>query len=309
MRRFLGLLPALFLVVGVAHAQLLAPIVNFGNPHVAASYVGPGDSAVAGAALAWFSCARAYNAAYAVGGASGACDIVDTTTGVATCTIPIGTNGFADMAGTHCPTGSPTVSPTTFCTVTHSGCSITKAYDQTGNGHHVIQATLANMPTLQLSDLNSLPTMNCGTAAALSLKSANITQAQPFTLSGVYIRTSGSSQQSVIGNGVASVLMGSGSTNLAAINAGTLATKTATDNAWHGIQGLIQSTTSALNVDGSDTTGLSAGATAYASSGILLCSVKGRMAEAGIWASALSSTVRGLLFTNQNGTSGYNGSL
>ena len=41
-------------------------------------------------------------------------------------------------------------------------CSVKKAYDQTGNGHHAIQATLAQMPLMAFSIVNGHQTMYLG---------------------------------------------------------------------------------------------------------------------------------------------------
>src|SRR6185312_7207639 len=146
---FIGLAPA----PSLAGSMLL---LGTGVSGGGGSYTGPGD-AVAGVQAFW-SPARAVTAAFAATG-NPIADIVDTATGTAACTIHIGSNGFADMTTAVCPTGSPTVSVTTFCTVTHSGgCSITKLYEQTGLGvgGAMTQATLSLMPILLLNFSNGL---------------------------------------------------------------------------------------------------------------------------------------------------------
>jgi hypothetical protein len=160
-------------------------------------YQGPGD-VVSGAFIA-ASCARAYNAAYAATQGP-LCDIVDTATGLATCTINAGTNGFANVSSIQCPTAAPTVSVATFCTVTHAtGCSVTKMYDQSGANAcsgavpcNVIQVILAQMPILTLSALNSLPcSLFASSASTVLLNTGALAsiQAQPFSTSQVVERT------------------------------------------------------------------------------------------------------------------------
>jgi hypothetical protein len=64
---------------------------------------------------------------------------------------------------------------------------VAKLYDQTGNGRHFTQATLANMPNLTASGLNGLPVLNFP-GSVFVLGTATVTVAQPFTYSTVYIR-------------------------------------------------------------------------------------------------------------------------
>jgi hypothetical protein len=281
---------------------------------VSASYQGPGD-VVSGASM-WASPARAYSATFAAGGTNIA-DIVDTSTGLATCSIPIGANGFANLTATVCPTGAPAVGVTTFCTVTHTGCSITKLYDQTGNGHDFTQATLANMPLLSLSSINGLPAVNCGSGASISMQSAGtVALTQPYSFSAVAKRTAAfTAQGGIFGvSGSVTGIFGATSANNWFMSDITGTNLAATDSSYHGFNGLYSGASSFYNLDGSDNS-ISIGSGALGATTFRFCRAggsqfEGVVAEGGFWASTgFTLAQRGNLFTNMNGVNGYNGAL
>jgi hypothetical protein len=292
-------------------------IVTFGNEaaqtvsNPGTSYQGPGD--VFASAFGWYSCARAYSASFAL--TQGAiCQVADVGTGAITCDLKVGTNGFADLTSSSCAGGTLTVPA--FCT-THTSCVVSKAYDQSGNGNDIIQATLARMPALVISGLNSLPVMNCNAAISFLQTAGTLTFSQPVTLSAAIIRSTGTAAAGFIGTDNTAVYIGNGGAGNVAISVavGTGVTKTAADAAWHGIQGLLNGngTSSAINVDGSDGTG-AAGTVGWSGNNIRICrangaQLAGSLAEAGIWKLSSTATDRGNIFTNQNGTNGYNGGL
>lgn len=268
----------------------------------AASYAGPGN--VLSPAYAWYSSARAYSAAFAAGGTA-IMDLVDQA-GANPITINILTTGFADVTAI-----TNWVTANSVTTI-----KVAKLYDQTGNGRDVVQATLANMPglTLNSTPTGTLPAVDftIGTNPVLATTST-YTQAQPLAFSAVYIRTSGTAVGGVIGAN-ANIIVGAGSgANLAyAASSGGTFTVAATDNSWHAINALLNGigTSSAINLDGSDTLG-NGGATGFSSNNIRVGraaanGLVGRVAEAGIWATSTDSTSRGNLNSNQHGTSGYN---
>lgn len=259
-------------------------------------YQGPGD--VFASAFAWYSCARGYTASYAASGTGSACDVVDTATGLVTCTYHIKTSGFVDPTecngvGQSCATA----------------CKVKKAYDQSGNTHDASQATLANMPTLTFSSTptGTLPAMTFN-GTSQQLLTGNVTQAQPITMSAVLDRTTVQAGGVI---GASSMALGSpAGANLAQVNAGSGLTAAAADNAWHSVQGLLNTATSAINIDGSETTGGVGTGTISAQPIILgrplFIFFAGNVAEAGIWGSTSNSTNRNALSANQHGTSGYN---
>lgn len=283
----------------------------------ASGFQGAGDT-VSGA-IAWGSCARAYNAAYATA-QSPLCDIVDTATGLATCTLSVGTSGFANLTALSCASG--TLSVTTFCTVTHAaGCSVTKIYDQTGGtacggACFWANATLAQMPTLALSGLNSLPCMSFVAASSTNMKTNGLgsTIAQPFSISAVAERTANIAYGNVLGDDANWGILFSNNSGHIAMFAGGTPSAVASESTFHGIQaGAGPTSTGFINIDGVATTGLDAGGNS-ASGNIFYGSgnnfpTTGMICEAGLWPIGFNSTQQTNLFNNQNGPSGYNGAL
>jgi hypothetical protein len=286
------------------------------DPASSPSYSGPGDASGV-SWLAWSSCARAYTAAYAA--SQGAlCDIVDTATGLAACTIHAGTNGFANMSAVACPTGAPTVSVTTFCTITHAGgCSVAKAYDQTvsdlcSTSCDFVQATLANMPTLNLSALNSLPCMSFLNTSSQVLTATEIaSQAQPFTMSSVSKRVGNTGSYNGI---IATGNYGQGypsTSGQMVMFAGSVATFSATEAVFHALQGVFNGASSTYYLDGSGPTtvdpGTGTGAGGPLSLGIINGAfLDGLICEAGYYQGSLSSAAQAAVNSNQHGSNGYN---
>jgi hypothetical protein len=301
---------ALFVAAWQSFAQVPMTGAGLPKPAVSASYQGPGDLSNLGTWTAWGSCARAWNAAYAAA-QSPLCDLVDTSTGVATCTLSVGTNGFANVSSAVCV--SNTVSVTTFCTVTHTGCSVTKVYDQSGSSNHFTQATLGNMPTLTLSALNSLPGLTFA-AGSMQINTGSITQAVPFSISSVYERTGGFTTQTGVVNPQNATTAGCGPYSTAAtIYVGAVTGIAASDSAYHALQCVNQNTggTVVSVVDGTTSTG-TAGATGFVATPARMArgtggSLTGIIMELGIWSGAFTSTEYGALNTNQHSaTNGYN---
>ena len=286
-----------------------------GSPTAAViGFQGPGD--IASGAIAFYSAGRAYNATYAAA-QSPLADIVDTTTGLATCTIKVGTNGFANLSAVVCPTGAPTVSVTTFCTVTHVGCSITKLYDQTGTGNDVVQATLANMPGLTLSALNGLPCPAGTGVATMALGAAgSITQSAPYTLTAVAERTgSFTTAQYILNNSNSQSLRFTASANSLSVSNGTGVALTAADSAFHAMLAVASGTAPLFAVDSSSNISTSSNGTAaisvtksfYASrSGAGQRLLAGFVCEAGIWPADLNSSYQAMLANMRSATNGWN---
>jgi hypothetical protein len=270
----------------------------------APTYQGPGD--VVSGATAWGSCARAYSAAQA-STATSLCDLVAVTGGATVCTLRATASGFVDLAASYCAGTTPALA----CAAASGGsCKVTKAYDQTGNSNHFTQATLASMPGLVFSAINSLPGMQCGTPAQLT--SPGLTMSQPYTLASAYIRTSGTATGASIGSGNGAYVGSGAIANVAqaAAGGGPLALSSVTDNAWHAISGVMNNTSSVINVDGAEATG-AAGTATYAGNALRLCTdnttfLVGRTMEGGIWPSAFNSTQRTNMNANIHGSNGYN---
>lgn len=312
MRRLLLALSCVLFAVGmycVAQAQI--PLTGAGSSGKAAGsgYQGPGD--IVSGARVWYSCGRAYSASFAAGVGS-ICDIVDTATGLATCTIPIKANGFANLTAVVCPTVSPVVSVTTFCTVTHAGgCSVAKAYDQSGNANPATQATLANMPLLPLSALNSLPCPSGnGTSQVLS-STSGVTLNNPTTLVELSNMTSGASGF-FPAIGTSSIAIAYGNNVSVSLFAGSFPGVTVTSAFHAGIGILAVSGNSNLVIDGTANSlsagnATSTGQVGYVGQGGGGNYFAGPVCEIGAWASGFTSTQYGNMNSNiHSSTNGWN---
>lgn len=211
-------------------------------------YTGPGDIV---SFFGWWGL-RAYSAAAAA--AAGPCiDILDQA-GANAITIHLLTNGKLDTASISA--WVTTHSVTTIC--------VTKLYDQAST-NHMTQATLANMPTLNITGGpgGNTPALIFVGSSSQTLAALSSNQAQPVSLSAVAERTGAfTSFGTVISYGGTSDFGFNSATNTAYIYAGAVVTATATDSAWHAMQGLLNGATSAIYIDGTNTGSLSAGTTA-----------------------------------------------
>jgi hypothetical protein len=276
--------------------------VNFA-PGGGSSYQGPGD-VVSGASV-WYSCGRAYNAAYATG-SNGACDVVDTATGLVTCTYHIQTSGFVNPsectgAGQSC----------------YVACSVTKAYDQTGGGNPAVQATLANMPTLTFSALNGLPcpTGTQSSSQYLSTASGVTLNAGSTTLTAVSeVNTSASGYSPMIGTNAIGIVYATYQSPNTDINlyAGSLGSKGVT-NVFHAAVGIIAASgNSNLVIDGTANSVSSGNANSTGQIGYLGQGGGGNYGggtacEIGAWPIAFNSTQYGNMNTNMHSASnGWN---
>lgn len=305
---------ALSLICSSAQAQIGLPFPGPGTAHSAGGYQGIGDLSVsAGTPKMWGSCARVFQASLASTSTS-LCDLVDSAAPTVTiCTLRGTSSGFVDLAGAYC-TGS--VTPATKCAAATGGvCNVSKVYDQIGGTAGWTQATAASQFVLTFSVANGLPGMTVSGTELLSGPSFAL--AQPYSVTAVYKRTSGTTFQTIIGTSGSSQITGPGnSANLAAITTDTSNTLSvaATDNALHAYNATAGTTTanSLLNVDGTTTSGNAGitGATSQASRlgrGNACCELLGVIMEAGVWATTgLSVGDQTAINSNQHGTSGYN---
>lgn len=279
-------------------------------PAVASSFQGPGDI-VSGATI-WGSCARVYQASLA-STATSLCDLKDKTTGtVAICTLRGSSTGFVDLAGSYCA-GSAT--PAVACAAAAGGsCVVSKIYNQITPGTlDFTQATLGNMPALTFSALNGLPGLTSTNAASTNIQTAATTQAPPYSVSSVWIRTSGTANSTgacggnlggFLGNpAVASTVFFQGPTGAAQV--GSIA-----DNSYHAVQGVSAAGAgnSFVTPDGVDTSGTTSGTISAVSIRIARngLSLDGTIMECGLWPSAFTAGNRTSLNTNQHGANGYN---
>ena len=214
----------------------------------APTYVGVGDS-VPGAAMYWGT--HAYNSTYAAAGGS-AFDLRRSSDN-ATMTAVYLTTGALDTATISSWAGADNI-------------FISKAYDGTGSGRHVIQATPASQPQLfLLGGPGGGPYIQSnGTAVGLSgvVTFAPSTGVMSVALVGLRqnsnVRGQGWARaNSNNGNGIMPASAGTANRwRLLELGTGNGFLAVASDNAWHDAQGVINGASSVLAIDNTDTTGI-----------------------------------------------------
>ncbi len=274
----------------VAFAQVPITGAGKGTPR---SFQGIGD--VQSGAYAYYSCAFAYNAAYATA-LGKACRVVKASDGSGGCDLLVSADGIVHSPSTQCSTE---------CSVS---CKVTTAYDQSGNTRDATQGTLASMPVLLQSALNSLPGLTCTNAGA-NLVTANQTAAQPLNGSVVFERTGNvtlSSGWIGTSSGVGAIIQSSNSANSARLNSnGSVVSAAASDSAYHALNGLFNGASSVIMIDGSETSG-TVGANGLNTSPINLCTAGGGgstgilMEGAFYQGSAFNTTQRNAININQH---------
>lgn len=259
-------------------------------------YVGPGDI-VSGAKAFWG--ARAYTAAFAAGG--GAMFNIRRSGDGVTCDVLVASTGGPGLTAS-CSSGAADngKTMTAFCT---SACLYASFVDQTGNTNAAYQGTAATQPGTTISCVNSLPCWVFGGTQYLNTSPMTAT-AQGLTVSTVAMRTGSFTSQNDILSDANGVFFTSTASKVGGFFGSSLTATTASDSAWHAMQFTINGGSSAINVDGTDTTGLSSGANSLdagaligrQSSGSFLT---GDIAEIGLWATPLNNTQRAALCHNQ----------
>lgn len=275
----------------------------------APGYAGPGDVKTFSA---WYSCARAYNAAYATALGLG-CNLRNIATSEQ-CDVPFTSAGAIGLVE-NCTGASNGLTAAAFCALSSSSCTITKLYDQSGAlactggvACDMSQSTTADQPPITFSCLNSLP--------CWKLTSASIQMFTPggFTPSGSVVsyttvmdRSSGTGAPTIMqaaGGGSTNRLTGKGgvANEIALGGTGTF-NATASDAASHAVNAISGQggTAAVVNVDGSETTG-STGVPLTAA-GVLgmfgVASTTLEMGEDGVLIGTLTSTQRTNLCHNQ----------
>jgi len=256
----------------IVNGCMKGPCTKGGSPP--AGYTGPGDVTSGFADWGGF---RAYTSAFAATQGPIA-TVVDVANAANSCILYVGTNGFADMSRLSCV--GNTVSVTTFCTVTHASCRVTKLYNQVASGNDWDQATLANMPDFVISPTGITAGkvgMTCSSArSTLMITGSSAGLSQPYTVSMVANRTT--TQASIRGglmftSGGAVRLGYSSNANTFFQYAGGALNDfgTSSNNAWYGLQGVFDGASSLINVNGTNTATNNPGTTGT-SSNIGICS-------------------------------------
>lgn len=266
-----------------------------------ASYTGPGDTV--SNAYAWWGL-RGYSAAYSTG-SNPAIDVVDTATGLLGPTVVnIKSDGSLDTA-----------------TILGLGyaVSVTKLYDQTNNGYHLIQTTLANMPSLTLSGIGGLPVMTfTGGSQGLKSTTSQTAQAQPI-VAVTYVKRTGdfTTQADILqaSQGGIQCLFASSANTAGSYSGTSVPTVSVTDSHWHSLIYLFNGTSSDIFVDGSSNAPLGSNP---GTNGILSGTgigkpflmgddstgggnpLKATITEGGWWPSDISASVSALRTNQQN---------
>lgn len=189
---------------------------------------------------------------------------------------------------------------------------VTKLYEQSGSGADFIQATAGNQPAFTLNGLGSLPIMDFTNNGFMIAGLGTVNQI--FTISVVAKTNGGAAQQSIlVGVGGSTQLSfdlaGSHQNTMFIFAGGPGASAPATDGNWHAAQGVFNSATSTLMIDGSDTTGLDASTQAFTAGGQLgfdtVNHLNGYITEAGIWPTGFSNGNRSNMNSNQRAYWGF----
>lgn len=264
------------------------------NIAISSGYVGPGDLTTFSA---WWGL-RAYSAAKRGTAAANVCDAADAHCG------DLSTNATSGTITSFVMSGGSGVD----CSAV--ACTIKTLYDQTGNGNDVTQATINIRPKLLINSA-SCPSLSlpCGfwdtTATAPRLRGTITTVNQPFSISTVAKRTGNNTLFGPIVTGSGFGVYFDHAVNQAIIYAGTLSSAVAAaDGSFHALNGTFNGASSALMVDGSDTTGLSTGAgsfanpTSFGDEGTTALTLTGISTEGGVFSGGSNAT-RSALNSNQ----------
>lgn len=248
MRKLLSILFALSAINCVAPASAQVgqiPAWPPIQPVISAGYVGPGDLGLSATVKAWGAVDRCYSTSYT----GNVADIWDSATGSTT-----ETKLTCSAGGTI----NQTINP--LSTTCNSGCALKTMYDQSGalacGGaacDYQAQSTVGNWPVIAPDYSGGRACANQGTGSHVGMRTAAAitTLAQPFSVSGVYIRTSGTASNDLIAGGVNPnpAIMMENASGLSFIYAGSVAVFSATENVLHSFQGIFNSSSSLIYRD------------------------------------------------------------
>lgn len=282
-------------VVVSSHAQMTT--LGVGSKGGSSGYSGPGD--IVSGAVAWWGL-RAYNSAYAAstGKMISACLPLD-----ATCS-----DILSDTSG-NLNTGLLTILG---CNNSTAICTIKTWYDQTGNGHDLTQATIANRATLTLSGLGSLPiSVFNGTSDSYTDVGTTPLGNNPFTYAGVGQSANHTGRFMRHGGTQVPTVSSSGSGNWAAFSSLGSITTAATDGSFHAFVAVFNAASSVFRIDTTENTAsvtsFNPGTAAFVM-GFNTVNTwwQGNIQEAGAWtAVAFNSTQRANMTSNAKAYWGF----
>ena len=236
-----------------------------------------------------------YNAAYATG-SNPAIDVVDTATGLITTTINIKADGTLD---------EDAISALGYAV------SVTKVYDQTGNGMHLAQLTLASMPTVVMNAIGGRAALVFAGVGGLRKMLTFTATAQPLTVS-VVAERSGTGGLGVFSDSAGNfdIYFKTGGTNAELYCGVSLDNPAGVSGAVYAIQAVGDGGSSDICVDGSSTIG-NAGAGGLTNGDVIWGadgfgqSLSGKSVEAGVWPSAFSGGNKTAMNSNQHAYWGF----
>jgi len=295
------MLRALFALALLALAHQAAaqvPLVGAERP-AGGGYTGPGD--IVSGATAWYGL-RAYSAAIVNAGTQALVSLRRASDSH-TCDIIVSASGGLGKTA-NCSTGGDNgTAVATWCNSTT--CYVTMAYDQSGNGFNLAQATTGNQPQLAFSCIGSLPCLERPLAAATYLAGsyAGLAISAPQSFSAV-VNVYNTANADFIcasettANGISNA---SSSNEFSVSGANSYVTSGAeTSGVAHAIQGDVNGASTFINVDGTTTTGST---TSRSTSGDFAINGAGNVVdyigECGMWPLAFTSTQAGNLCHNQ----------
>ena len=258
---------------------------------VGGGYTGPGDLTGLGSAVAFYSM-RAFKAS----GIGGNCIDIKRASDSTTQTFVTVAGGFVDTA-----------SIATFLSATTG--KITKWYDQTGNGHHATDSTGVAYAVSPSGIASGRAALSFTGANGLSIPS--VTQAQPFFISAVSIRSSGTSFIYTLGASATNPpgLIYSNSANNMDVYGGTLAALAiGTEPLWTAVGGLFNGASSQGYVNGTGGGVINAGTTGFSSTlviGSFASVLTGYITEIILYGSDVSANAATLATNQRDATVGY----
>lgn len=205
---------------------------------VAPSYVGPGDQAVY--ALESYSASYCYDHSQAAAGVNAL--VVKRASDNSSLTLTCQSNGTVQSGATFCNSTT---------------CTVTTLYDTTGNG---ITMTAINAPSLVFSGCSSgvSQCLQFASASTQSMASVFVSAPAQNTFAAVSQRISGGAEAMLAFRASDVIAYPAGANTMSIFNSNL--SHSATDGAWHAAIGVNNGpSSSAINVDGAETTGSGSG--------------------------------------------------
>lgn len=170
---------------------------------------------------------------------------------------------------------------------------VTKLYDQTGNGHHMIGSG-GSGPAFTINGLGSLSVITFVSSKVLT--ATGFAVAQPYTVAGAFKTTTSANVQALLTDSTGAQFLLNTTPALRLKSNTSLDGGTTTSGTWFALQGQGNGASSVVSVNGSDTSG-NAGTNGYSAGHSITIggddfseNFVGAFGEEGIWPSAFGSS-------------------